>query len=154
MDDLHCTCYRLRKAARQISQIYDHHLAAFELTANQLGIIAMVARNEPVAMGKLSTDLGMDASTLTRNMRPLIERGIVELIEGRDRRQRQVRLTAAGWGRAKAALPAWQHAERAVMLALGQSELARLHALLSRLGAQAEDAGGYAASSAAGLSGS
>ena len=33
-----CTCFRLRRAARQVSQIYDHELAAVGLSLNEYSI--------------------------------------------------------------------------------------------------------------------
>lgn len=137
MNDLNCSCHRLRKAARRITQIYDRHLAAAGLTANQHGLLTELARSGPLAMGRLSALLGMDASTLTRNLRPLAARGFVATARARDGRAREVRLTEAGAERLAAALKPWRAAERAVIRALGQRDAARLNQLLARLAAEA-----------------
>lgn len=135
MSDLHCTCYRLRKAARRVTQIYDHHLAETGLTANQHGIMAELARSGGLTMGRLSGLLGMDASTLTRNLRPLIARGLIEVARGSDKRAREVRLTGEGVQRIESTLKPWQAAEAAIVRALGQRDAALLNALLARLSA-------------------
>jgi len=135
MSDLHCTCYRLRKAARRVTQIYDHHLAETGLTANQHGIMAELARSGALSMGGLSALLGMEPSTLTRNLRPLAARGLIEVARARDRRGRQVRLTDKGAERLAATLKPWRAAETAVIRALGQRDAALLNDLLARLAA-------------------
>ena len=133
MSDLHCTCYRLRKAARQVTRIYDHHLAETGLSANQQGVMAELARSGPLSMGRLSVLLGMDPSTLTRNLRPLKSRGLVEIATSSDKRTRQVRVSEAGEERLAATLEPWRTAEKAVVQALGQRDAAILHDLLARL---------------------
>lgn len=140
MSDLHCTCYRLRKAARRITRIYDRHLAETGLTANQHGILSELARHGALTMGRLSALIGMDASTLTRNLRPLLERGLISVAPARDRRARHVSLTRAGGDRLDAALKPWRAAESAVMRALGQRDAALLNDLLARLAGEAPDA--------------
>ncbi|MDP2620367.1 MAG: MarR family winged helix-turn-helix transcriptional regulator [Hyphomicrobiales bacterium] len=137
MSDLHCTCYRLRKAARRITQIYDQHLAETGLTANQHGMLTELARSGALSMGRLSALIGMDASTLTRNLRPLARRGLIEVATARDRRAREVRLTKTGAERLAAALKPWRAAEGAVMRALGQRDAALLNDLLARVASEA-----------------
>ena len=137
MSDLHCTCYRLRKAARRVTQIYDRHLAETGLTANQHGIMAELARAGALSMGGLSAALGMEPSTLTRNLRPLAARGLIEVSRARDRRAREVRLTDKGAERLTATLAPWRAAETAVIRALGQRDAALLNDLLARLSADA-----------------
>lgn len=63
MGDLHCTCTRLRKAARRITRVYDQHLAGTGFAANQRGIVAELARTGDISMSALAARLGMDPST-------------------------------------------------------------------------------------------
>ena len=137
MSDLHCTCHRLRKAARRVTRIYDHHLAVTGLTANQHGMLAELARSGALPMGRLSARLGMDASTLTRNLRPLAGRGLIEVVGAGDGRAREVRLSEAGGERLAAALGPWRAAESAVTRALGQRDAALLNELLARVASDA-----------------
>lgn len=140
MSDLNCTCYRIRKAARRVTQIYDHHLAGVGLTANQLGVLALMSRGGAMSMGALAGEMGADPSTMTRNMRPLIEAGLVEAAGGEgDGRVRAVRLTGAGNDKLAAAVAPWREAERAVVRALGAHDAALLRELLGRVSVAALD---------------
>lgn len=133
MDDLNCTCHRLRKATRRVTQIYDRHLAGVGLTANQLATLALLARNGALATGALAELAGADASTMTRNLRPLLAGGLIENAGSGDGRVRAVRLAARGEARLRAALGPWRAAERAVARALGGADAAALRDLLARV---------------------
>ena len=72
----------------------------------------------------------MDASTLTRNLRPLVAHGWVALGPGGDGRSRRVSATDAGRAKREEARREWQRAQLALNDQLGASRVARLHALL------------------------
>jgi DNA-binding MarR family transcriptional regulator len=59
------------------------------------------------ALGQL---LGMDKTTLSRNLKVLREKGWVESVAGKDARRRCVSLTAEGRVRLREAKPAWRRA--------------------------------------------
>ena len=63
----------------------------------------------------MSRDLGglafLDETTLTRNLRPLLDSGWVAVVPGEDRRERLVRLTDAGRAKLAEAAPAWERAQ-------------------------------------------
>lgn len=121
-----CTCFRFRKLARLVTQRYDRELASAGLTLNQYSILRRAARM-PQAIGALARELGMDRTTLTRDLRPLAAAGWVELVPGPDARQRQVRVTPAGKAVAAAAQPSWRRAQDAVERQLGPAVVAQLH---------------------------
>ena len=58
-----CTCLKLRKASRHITQIYDHALSSSALTVNQFGLLAWLygarqAGRPGLAIGVLGERLG------------------------------------------------------------------------------------------------
>jgi len=115
-----CTCLRIRKAARRISQIYDGHLGPTGLTITQFGLLAHVKRLEGIGIGTLAEELIMDPTTLTRNLRPLERRGLIAIeADPRDRRSRRLRLTVEGRAALERARPAWARAQREVEEVLG-----------------------------------
>lgn len=132
--DLQCTCYRLRKATRRVTAAYDEALAPLGLTATQMSVLA-VASGGRRTVSALAEALGMDVSTLSRTLSPLVRRGVVALRPGTDRRRREVELTPAGRDLAACVAPAWRQAQARVERALG-AEVAELHDLLGRLTAK------------------
>ncbi len=129
-----CTCFRLRRAARQVSQRYDHALTAAGLTLNQYSILRH-ARHAPLTLGDLAARLGMDRTTLTRNVRPLLDAGWLHEQRGEDARQRMLALSDAGRARIAEARRHWRQAQRGLEALLGAATLARLHADLDALDA-------------------
>jgi len=135
-----CTCFLLRRAARQASQIYDRELAPAGLNLNQYSTLKRAAGG-PHALGELADVLGMDRTTLTRNLRPLLDAGWLR--EGRgseDARRRVVEITADGRARLALARPCWRRAQKHVEARFGAAATARLHADLDRLQARLSSA--------------
>ena len=127
-----CTCFRLRRAARQVSQIYDRELAAVDLSLNEYSILRR-AEPQPRTLGELAATAGMDRSTLTRNLKPLIEAGWLKEMRGEDARHRVIAITASGRKRIAKAMPHWQSAQQRLQALYGEQATLRLNADLDAL---------------------
>lgn len=126
-----CTCLRVRKAARIISQIYDQHLAACDLTIGQFGILAYAYFMPENSVGDLARSAIMDPSTLTRNLKPMVDKGWLELIVGaQDRRQRIIKITETGKELLKKAAPYWEQAQKKVEVMLGEKGVGTFNSAL------------------------
>jgi DNA-binding MarR family transcriptional regulator len=126
-----CTCSRLRRAGRRVTQLYDHWLEPAGVTIGQFGLLAHLAGQDGVAIGALAEARGMDPTTLTRNLKPLVQHGwIVDARDTRDRRVRTVEITAKGREKFRAALPLWERADAQLESELGATTVAALNALL------------------------
>jgi hypothetical protein len=75
-----CACFNFRKASRAVTQHFDEQLQPTGLRSTQLVILLAVAVYESSGMAELARALVMDRSTLTRNLRPLINQGLLTLI--------------------------------------------------------------------------
>ena len=129
-----CTCMRLRKASRRVTQIYDRSLEEAGMTVTQYGLLGHLARFDGTSIGTLAEKLIMDPTTLTRNLRPLERQGFVAIKADReDKRSRCVHLTAAGRKAFEKAKPAWARAQRHVEQAMGELETPALNAALDRV---------------------
>lgn len=127
-DNLSCTCARVRKAARRITQIYDRHIQPAGLTVTQFGILAHLVRLDGIAIGALAERMIMDPTALTRALKPLERQDFVRLeADPKDRRARRIRLTDQGRDALAAARPGWARAQAEVRAALGAEATAILH---------------------------
>lgn len=124
-----CTCFRVRKLTRLMSQRYDQALAPAALNLNQYSILRRVG-GEPRSIGEFARELGMDRSTLSRDLKPLLAAGWLASVAGEDARQRRVQVTAAGKRAIARAIPLWQAAQDAIERELGREALLALHAHL------------------------
>src|SRR5271168_2096470 len=120
-----CAGGNSRLAARRITQFFDRELAESGLTVAQLGLMAQIAAASDDTLSGLARRMGLEQSTLSRNLRTLERDGVVEIagVED-DLRRRMVWLTDAGARRLEAAIPIWRdaHAKLAKLL---PPELAR-----------------------------
>ena len=137
LDPAACNCLAIRQAARQVTQLYERHMAASGLGASQYSILAKLARLGPLSINALSAAMVMDRTTTGRAVQPLARDGLVAIDAGEDARTRLVRLTPAGAKRFKAAALRWREAQRAFEQGYGTAEAAELRATLARVVAAA-----------------
>lgn len=129
-----CTCSRLRKVTRRVSQIYDRSLEAHGLTVTQYALLAYLQAYDGTSIGALAEKMVMDPTSLTRSLRPLERQGLVALNASRtDRRVRSLHLTAAGRRAFENAKPAWARTQRFIEATIGELETPALHAALDRV---------------------
>jgi DNA-binding MarR family transcriptional regulator len=121
-----CTGFGLRKAARALGRIYDEGMAPAGLRATQFNLLVALSLAREAPVMKVADELGLDRTTLTRNLVPLQRDGLVESVPDPDRRVRRVRLTARGHEALAAALPRWERTQRRVVTALGKQRWSEL----------------------------
>jgi DNA-binding MarR family transcriptional regulator len=126
-----CACGRLRRAARALTQLYDHAMAPSGLRVTQYSLLRTLARDGPLRIGDLAARQLLDRTALSRNLDPLLARGLVESLCGRDARAREIRLTERGRRELRAAETYWLQAQADVQHRLGRD---RLEMLIETLG--------------------
>jgi DNA-binding MarR family transcriptional regulator len=89
-----------------------------------------VLHQGPIAPGELARRMGLDASTLTRNLQPLLAAGWLLQAAGADARSRVITLTPAGRDKQAEALAHWKAAQLNVNATLGAERVTALHTLL------------------------
>lgn len=134
-----CTNLKLRQLGRRISRHYDAHVAPTGLRNTQYALLSHVVKLGPLRLRALADAMQLDASTLTRNLQPLIERGLVEVQVGDDARSRVVHATLAGLALRDEAQRAWKRAQLALNARLGVQRVAALHQLIDECSALLAD---------------
>ncbi|HTN48532.1 MAG TPA: MarR family winged helix-turn-helix transcriptional regulator [Burkholderiaceae bacterium] len=129
-----CLCGNARMAARALTSIYDQALQPAGLRAPQLAVLWAVVALPGRTVKSLAGTIAMDATTLTRNLRLLERDSLIELVEGTDRREREVHATARGRRAFAKAMPLWEAAQKQVERIAGREarELNRVLLALSR----------------------
>jgi DNA-binding MarR family transcriptional regulator len=128
-----CNCQSIRQAARQVTQLYDRHLAPTGLRTSQLSILVSLSRGGPQSINELATTLVMDRTTLGRGIKPLERDGLIAIGDGPDGRTKSLKLTAAGRKKMAQAILCWQEAQTEFETAFGVAESAALRATLERV---------------------
>jgi DNA-binding MarR family transcriptional regulator len=125
-----CTNFKLRQLMRRVAQHYDTQMALSGLKTTQYSLLTHVLKLGPVRPSDLAAAMTMDASTLSRNLRPLVDAGWLTLEAGADARSRLVQITDAGRAKRAEASQHWKQAQLALNQALGTERVLALHALL------------------------
>ncbi|WJN58066.1 MULTISPECIES: MarR family winged helix-turn-helix transcriptional regulator [unclassified Pseudomonas] len=128
-----CLCTKLRRASRGVTRIYDEALADVGLNAAQFSLLRYLQRLGQPSISALAEAMGLDRSTLGRNLRVVEGRGLLQLGGGTDQRSRQVALTDAGVRVLEQGAPLWERAQQELALRLGADKRAELMALLDDL---------------------
>jgi len=125
-----CTNLKLRQLMRRVAQHYDAEVGKTGLRGTQYSLLSYVVKLGPVRPVDLAREMKVDASTLTRNLRPLLDAGLLEMAPGPDARSRLVSATAAGRDKRTEAQRRWRVAQESLNQRLGSERVVALHALL------------------------
>src|SRR5258707_7411120 len=90
-----CVCFALRKTARAVTQFYDRALKEHRLRGTQLPVLVTVSQQGSGPLAKLCPVLGMDRTTLLRDVRPLVRRRRVRVLLAPISRWIDIRATIA-----------------------------------------------------------
>jgi len=116
---LACSCFAARRAARAITQHFERHLKPSGLTVGQFTALAVLSLAGPLPLTRLADELAVERTTLTRNLRTLLDQGWVSEVGSGDRRVRRLEVTRQGIAAARAALPYWHKAQKSIAGRLG-----------------------------------
>jgi DNA-binding MarR family transcriptional regulator len=112
-----CACMKARQTSRVLTRIYDEHLRPLGLQTSQLTVLIAIGNfsERGAPFGRLADAIGMERSTLTRNLAPLERDGLLRVeVDPEDARQRVVVLTKDGTRMIERAYPLWQKAQAEV----------------------------------------
>ncbi len=125
-----CTNHRVRQLMRSVGLVYDAHLHDADMRITQYTLLSHVLAAGPVRPVDLARLMRMDASTLTRNLKPLMDAGWVRMGQGEDQRSRLVHITEAGRAKRDEAKRSWKAAQTELNARLGPERVAALHLLI------------------------
>jgi DNA-binding MarR family transcriptional regulator len=125
-----CVCSQVRRLARKLSSFYDAILTPEELTITQYSLLANIARSKQLQHSALAEKVGMERTTLTRNLYPLLRAGWLKIVPGLDRRQKWLQLTGAGERKLVRSFPLWEEAQRKFISQFGLKETDQLRGLI------------------------
>lgn len=109
---LFCNNDTLRKAMRNLGQLYDEAIATTQLRSTQFSVLIHVDELEEPTMKQLAAALVMDFSALSRAVQPLIRDGYVRLVANpEDGRSKRVTLSKVGERKLVEARELWSKAQ-------------------------------------------
>jgi DNA-binding MarR family transcriptional regulator len=125
-----CSNAKLRQLTRRVSQLYDHEMAKIGLKTTQYSLLSQVVQRGPVRPSDLAKAMVLDASTLTRNLKPLVAAGWITVGLGADARSHLIAITEAGRAKRAEAQRRWKAAQEGLNELLGVERVLALHDLI------------------------
>lgn len=126
-----CACFNFRKASRSVTQLFDQILSPTGLRSTQLVILITGQLLGPSSIARLARELVMDRSTLTRNLKPLLNLGLLQLSQAENGKHKSVEVTNEGRAALVASSPYWEQAQNHLVGRIGPENLNRIMGDLS-----------------------
>tara|TARA_Y100000588_G_scaffold366701_1_gene432712 strand:- start:460 stop:816 length:357 start_codon:yes stop_codon:yes gene_type:complete len=109
-----------------------------DVKAPQFTMLGAVNLMGPASVTRLAEHLALDRTTLTRNLKVLVDQGLVDIGPGDDRRERVASLTEAGRDALRRATPLWHQAQDAIAEKFGVDRWRRMLEDMTELAALIE----------------
>ncbi|HET7716432.1 MAG TPA: MarR family transcriptional regulator [Bauldia sp.] len=132
MEVADCLCLAARRASRSLSRSYEQQLRPHGIRIGQFSVLTVLILRGPMTIGSLADFLGVERTTLTRNLALIESKRWVAIHPGKDARSRVVEVTPAGRAKVATAAPAWRAAQEAARKAIGPAGVASLRRLAER----------------------
>ncbi|HLL26479.1 MAG TPA: MarR family winged helix-turn-helix transcriptional regulator [Xanthobacteraceae bacterium] len=116
-----CLGLASRQAARAVTRVFERHFKGSGLRSTQFSLLVQLMRRGALTIGALARHLGVERTTLTRNIALIEKRGLVDSKPGNDARERIVAITKKGQAAVAKALPRWRQAQESAAGAIGHS---------------------------------
>lgn len=130
-----CVCFNLRRVARVVTQFFDAEMRRHGIRSTQGTLLSALHVTGASTMADLSEFLGMERTTLLRNLRPLQRDGLVSVEGGGQGGFVELSLTAKGRKLIEKLAPAWESAQRAAVQVLGEKRWSAVLADLDKVAA-------------------
>ncbi len=128
-----CVSFQLRRTSRAITQLYDAALEPAGIRSTQFALLVAIAKKEPISISDLGDLLVIDPTTLSRSLPKLERMGHIKVVDGSDRRERLVRLTAKGHKALEKSVPYWRKVQSNVVSSLAQPSWREIQKSLERI---------------------
>ena len=125
-----CYCTNLRRSANAISDFYDEELKQAGLTISQYYLLINLQRLECANITHWAQAVGLDRSTMVRNIRLLETRDFIEMTEGHGK---TFMLSEAGKTALQEAIPIWNAVQKKVKAILGEDDAEAILRIGSKL---------------------
>jgi DNA-binding MarR family transcriptional regulator len=127
-----CNLFYLRRAARAVSRQYSAVMKDSGLQATQFSVLFILNHSGSLSITELANKMGLDRTSMSRNLNPLQQQGLVSVADEGLNRTRAVTITASGKKVLIKVLPLWQQAQAKFIEYMGQADTTLLIELLGR----------------------
>jgi len=126
IDPRTCVNGKLRKLHRLINSVYMKNLKPFGLRGSMLSILFIIGKRPGVNQKTIADTLILDQSTMSRDLKKLIDNQWVIKKIGNDSRHKELELTVEGFQLLEEVTPVWERMHHAVQEILGRHNIQQI----------------------------
>ena len=128
-----CYCIGFRRAARAVTAYYDRIMLQSGLTINQYSLLMYLLRIAPCNATALAKTMKLERTTLLRNIKPLVEKGLMQDLAEEGERDRQLTVTKQGIATLEVAQKLWKKAQAGLKAHVGEGSFEKLMSTIAGL---------------------
>ena len=128
-----CNLFYLRRAARAVSKQYGAAMKDSDVEATQFSVLFILSRSGALSITDLANKMGLDRTSMSRNLTPLQTHGYISVSDIGMTRAREVTITEIGKEALHDLMPMWRKAQAAFSERMGEADTALLIELLGRV---------------------
>lgn len=128
-----CHCITMRRASNAITEYYDAAFKPLQLTTSQYSLLKNLSRLETASTSELAEQMKLDRSTLVRNLKPMLQRGLICDLAKENARNHKYTLSESGEELLQKAMPVWAQAQEEIQAYLGEGNMDFFMELLYKL---------------------
>lgn len=121
-----CINAKIRKLHRIINSAYQQKINPFGLKGSMLSIMFIIGKMQRINQKKIADMLVLDQSTMSRDLKKLVDKGWVKLLKGEDSRNIEAELTNKGYLLLEEVVPVWEKLHKNVETILGSYNIQQI----------------------------
>ncbi|HMG15223.1 MAG TPA: MarR family winged helix-turn-helix transcriptional regulator [Saprospiraceae bacterium] len=128
-----CVNAKLRRLHRLIASAYEAKLKPFGLQGSMLSILFIIGKNKYINQRAIADVLLLDQSTLSRDLKKLVDKTWVTINKGEDSRHSVLELTETGYELLESVSPVWIKLHTTVSGILGSYNIQQIDNITSAI---------------------
>ena len=128
-----CHCINTRRAANAITAYYDRMLEPCAVSVSQFSLLWSLDGLGSSNVTQLAGHVGLERSTVVRNIKLLQEKELLEDAPESQSRDRRIRVTPRGKALIEIGIPLWKQAQKDIYSLLGDADTDAFRRVLNAL---------------------
>lgn len=121
--EIKCYGIKFKRASSALTKYYDSMLKPVNLTVSQFSLLNDIKYIKTCNKTQLAKYAKLDRTTIIRNLNVLLEKGLVEEIEGETNRNNLIQLTKLGNLTIEQGYVLWKQAQKNIRKTIGEENL-------------------------------
>lgn len=128
-----CICNKVGIIYRLINNFYAGAFEGMDITNEQVGLLLILSKRGEISQNELGKALGMEKSTISRNLKHLAEKGWVKLEKIPGKKAVMAGISVSGTRKVALVLPHWRQKQVQAERLLGQTTINELDRIILTL---------------------